>query len=148
MFQHTLNHGHVISGGDPGKSTDYRTGNRLLPRRAGTFTWPPLIWESFILRHRRWLLQLAAGAAFASQVQQSSVASVVFFGDGAMEEGVFYEALNIAKLWQLPLIFLMENNYRAAGRSGSSQRKELSINVPRPRRRNDHRRRRRRGCDV
>jgi TPP-dependent pyruvate/acetoin dehydrogenase alpha subunit len=48
-----------------------------------------------------------------------------------MEEGVFYEALNIAKLWQLPLIFLMENNYRRAGHSGSSHSaKELS-NVPR-----------------
>ena len=51
--------------------------------------------------------------------------------DGAMEEGVFYESLNIAKLWQLPLIFLMENNYRRAGHSGSSHSaKELS-NVPR-----------------
>jgi pyruvate dehydrogenase E1 component alpha subunit len=72
-------------------------------------------------------LALAAGTAFASQVQETSAVSVVFFGDGAMEEGVFYEALNIAKLWQLPLIFLMENNYRRAGRSGSSHSaKELS----------------------
>jgi pyruvate dehydrogenase E1 component alpha subunit len=76
-------------------------------------------------------LALAAGAALASQVQQTRAVSVVFFGDGAMEEGVFYEALNLAKLWQLPLIFLMENNYRRAGRSGSSHSaKELS-NVPR-----------------
>ena len=51
-------------------------------------------------------LALAAGTAFASQVQETRAVSVVFFGDGAMEEGVFYESLNIAKLWQLPLIFL------------------------------------------
>jgi pyruvate dehydrogenase E1 component alpha subunit len=48
-----------------------------------------------------------------------------------MEEGVFYEALNTARLWQLPLIFLMENNYRRAGHSGTSHSaKELS-SVPR-----------------
>jgi pyruvate dehydrogenase E1 component alpha subunit len=34
----------------------------------------------------------------------------VFFGDGAMEEGAFYEALNLAQLWKLPVIFFMENN--------------------------------------
>jgi len=57
--------------------------------------------------------------------------AVVFFGDGAMEEGVFYEALNMAKLWQLPLIFLMENNYRRAGRSGTSHSATELANVPR-----------------
>jgi pyruvate dehydrogenase E1 component alpha subunit len=76
-------------------------------------------------------LALAAGAAMASQMQRSKVLSVVFFGDGAMEEGVFYEVLNIAKLWQLPLIFLMENNYRRAGRSGSSHSAKELANVPR-----------------
>jgi TPP-dependent pyruvate/acetoin dehydrogenase alpha subunit len=35
---------------------------------------------------------------------------VVFFGDGAMEEGVFSETLNIAQLWRVPLVFFMENN--------------------------------------
>src|SRR5207244_4952827 len=76
-------------------------------------------------------LALAAGTAFASQVQEASAVTVVFFGDGAMEEGVFYEVLNIAKLWQLPLIFLMENNYRRAGRSGSSHSAKDLSNVPR-----------------
>ncbi len=135
VFSTHRNHGHVIAkGGDAGKvlaeiigrETGYCRG------RAGTFhvAAPELgiIHTSAIVGG---CLALAAGAAFASQVQQSGAATVVFFGDGAMEEGVFYEALNIAKLWQLPLIFLMENNYRRAGRSGSSHSaKELS-NVPR-----------------
>jgi pyruvate dehydrogenase E1 component alpha subunit len=135
VFSTHRNHGHVIAkGGDPGKvlaeiigrATGYCAG------RAGTFhvAAPNLkmIHTSAIVGG---CLALAAGTAFASQVQQSSAVSLVFFGDGAMEEGVFYEALNIAKLWQLPLIFLMENNYRRAGRSGSSHSaKELS-NVPR-----------------
>ena len=131
VFSTHRNHGHVIAkGGDPGKvlaeiigrATGYCRG------RAGTFhvAAPELkiIHTSAIVGG---CLALAAGTALASQVQETSAVSVVFFGDGAMEEGVFYEALNIAKLWQLPLIFLMENNYRRAGRSGSSHSaKELS----------------------
>ena len=135
VFSTHRNHGHVIAkGGDPGKvlaeiigrETGYCRG------RAGTFhvAAPDLkiIHTSAIVGG---CLALAAGTAFASQVQETRAVSVVFFGDGAMEEGVFYESLNIAKLWQLPLIFLMENNYRRAGHSGSSHSaKELS-NVPR-----------------
>jgi len=135
VFSTHRNHGHVIAkGGDPGRvlaeiigrETGYCRG------RAGTFhvAAPELkiIHTSAIVGG---CLALAAGAAFASQVQETRAVSLVFFGDGAMEEGVFYEALNIAKLWQLPLIFMMENNYRRAGRSGSSHSaKELS-NVPR-----------------
>ena len=135
VFSTHRNHGHVIAkGGDPGKvlaeiigrATGYCAG------RAGTFH---VAAPEFKIIHTSAIvggcLALAAGAAFASQVQQTGAVSVVFFGDGAMEEGVFYEALNIAKLWQLPLIFMMENNYRRAGHSGSSHSaKELS-NVPR-----------------
>jgi pyruvate dehydrogenase E1 component alpha subunit len=55
-------------------------------------------------------LPLAAGAAYASQLSNAPRASVACFGDGAMEEGVFYETLNIAQLWKLPVLFLMENN--------------------------------------
>ena len=54
---------------------------------------------------------------------------MVFFGDGAMEEGVFYEALNIAKLWQLPMIFWMENNYPRSGRGAGHAALELT-NIP------------------
>jgi TPP-dependent pyruvate/acetoin dehydrogenase alpha subunit len=135
MFSTHRNHGHVIAkGGDAGKvlaeiigrETGYCRG------RAGTFhvAAPDLkiIHTSAIVGG---CLALAAGTALASQVQESSTVSLVFFGDGAMEEGVFYEALNIAKLWQLPLIFLMENNYRRAGRSGSSHSAKELANVAR-----------------
>jgi TPP-dependent pyruvate/acetoin dehydrogenase alpha subunit len=135
VFSTHRNHGHVIAkGGDPGKvlaeiigrDTGYCRG------RAGTFhvAAPDLkiIHTSAIVGG---CLALAAGTALASQVQETSTVSVVFFGDGAMEEGVFYEALNIAKLWQLPLLFLMENNYRRAGRSGTSHSAKELANVAR-----------------
>ena len=98
----------------------------------GLFTSPRLIWESFTPRPSSAAVSRSPPERLLPlRCRNRARSTVVFFGDGAMEEGVFYEALNIAKLWQLPLIFLMENNYRRAGRSGSSHSaKELS-NVPR-----------------
>jgi len=52
----------------------------------------------------------AVGYAYALKLQKSSSIVVSFFGDGAVEEGVFYESLNFAALKQLPIIFLCENN--------------------------------------
>ena len=53
---------------------------------------------------------MAAGAAFAQQYQQSGSLTVVFFGDGAAAEGSVHEAMNLAGLWKLPLLFVCENN--------------------------------------
>jgi acetoin:2,6-dichlorophenolindophenol oxidoreductase subunit alpha len=55
-------------------------------------------------------LALAAGAAWAAQAQGRPQISVVFFGDGATGAGVFHETLNLAALWQLPVLFVCENN--------------------------------------
>ena len=55
-------------------------------------------------------LALAAGAAWAAQVQGRKSISVVFFGDGATGAGAFHETLNLAALWRLPVLFVCENN--------------------------------------
>jgi TPP-dependent pyruvate/acetoin dehydrogenase alpha subunit len=55
-------------------------------------------------------IPIATGAAFGMQAQGRDDVTVCFFGEGATGAGVFAEALNIAALWQLPLIFLCENN--------------------------------------
>lgn len=55
----------------------------------------------------------AAGYAFAEKTRGRDTVVVVMFGDGAMEEGVFYETLNLAALFQLPLLFVCENNLYA-----------------------------------
>lgn len=52
----------------------------------------------------------AVGYAFAQKRMNTGNVVLVFFGDGAMEEGVYYESLNIAKLYELPIIFVCENN--------------------------------------
>lgn len=55
-------------------------------------------------------LPLALGTAWASDLRQDGKVSVVFFGDGAVEEGVFHECLNFASLKRLPVVFVCENN--------------------------------------
>lgn len=55
-------------------------------------------------------IPLALGAAFAAKESKKGQLAVVFFGDGAGQAGPFHESLNIASLWQLPVIFICENN--------------------------------------
>jgi 2-oxoisovalerate dehydrogenase E1 component len=59
-------------------------------------------------------IPLAVGAAFAHQRQGTERVSVAFFGDGGVNQGAFHESLNLAAVWQLPAIFVCENNGYAA----------------------------------
>lgn len=55
-------------------------------------------------------LPIAAGAAWSAQYQGSGQVSVCFFGDGTTNIGAFHEALNMASVWKLPVVFVCENN--------------------------------------
>jgi len=114
LFTTHRNHAHVLAkGGDPtrilaeilGRSAGYSGG------RAGTFhVAAPDIGIPHTSAIVGGALPLAAGAAWAAKLERSDRATVAFFGDGVMEEGAFYETLNIAQLWRLPLLLYMENN--------------------------------------
>jgi len=52
----------------------------------------------------------ATGAAYAAQIEGKGRVVLSFFGDGASKQGAFHESLNIASLWKLPIVFVMENN--------------------------------------
>ncbi|HZR99533.1 MAG TPA: thiamine pyrophosphate-dependent enzyme [Chloroflexota bacterium] len=113
------NHGHVIArGGDMGRTLAEIIGRAdgYCKGRAGTFH--VAIPDKGILHTSAIVggcLPLAAGAAYAAKVKRTGQVSLVFFGDGAMEEGVFYETINMAQLWRLPVIFYMENNAVSPG---------------------------------
>jgi TPP-dependent pyruvate/acetoin dehydrogenase alpha subunit len=55
-------------------------------------------------------LPIASGAALAAKLEGKGNVAAVFFGDGACNEGEFHEALNLASIWKLPLLFVCENN--------------------------------------
>lgn len=57
---------------------------------------------------------LALGTALASKFKSSNDISVSYFGDGAIEEGIVHESLNLASLMNLPVLFVCENNYMAS----------------------------------
>lgn len=58
-------------------------------------------------------IALAVGAALSLKSNKSKDISVAFFGDGAVDEGIFYESLNFAALKKLPVLFVCENNFYA-----------------------------------
>ena len=60
---------------------------------------------------------LAAGMAFASKYRDEDRVTLCFFGDGAINQGAFHEALNLAGLYKLPIVFICENNLFAMGTS-------------------------------
>jgi pyruvate dehydrogenase E1 component alpha subunit len=62
-------------------------------------------------------LPVATGVGFAIKYQRGDQVIVCYFGDGAVPEGEFHEAMNLAALWALPVIFLCENNRYAMGTS-------------------------------
>jgi len=62
-------------------------------------------------------IPVAVGVAFAQKYRKTGGATVVFFGDGAIHQGAFHEALNLAKIWNLPAILVCENNQWGMGTS-------------------------------
>lgn len=60
------------------------------------------------------VVPIAAGAAFALKQKEKKAVSVVFVGDGAADEGAFYETVNLAALMEVPLIIVVEDNLYAA----------------------------------
>ena len=72
-------------------------------------------------------LPLAVGLALADRMQRNDLVTACFFGDGAVAEGEFHESMNLAALWQLPVLFVCENNLYAMGTALALSESETDI---------------------
>ena len=78
-------------------------------------------------------LPIACGAAWSAKLRGTSQVAVAFFGDGATNIGAFHEALNLAAVWKLPVLFVCENNLldgkypRTYGRLSDQERPSLDV---------------------
>jgi 2-oxoisovalerate dehydrogenase E1 component len=66
-------------------------------------------------------LPIAVGAATAAELRRDGTVAVAFFGDGAVAAGAFHEALNLAAVWRLPVVFFCENNGYAEFSAAATQ---------------------------
>jgi pyruvate dehydrogenase E1 component alpha subunit len=72
-------------------------------------------------------LPIATGAALSAKLRRSGQVAVCFFGDGASNQGTFHEAINIASAFDLPVVYVCENNLYAVGTRQSDVRKVEDI---------------------
>jgi pyruvate dehydrogenase E1 component alpha subunit len=74
-------------------------------------------------------IPLAAGIALGDLMRETGQVTVCFFGEGAMAEGEFHEAMNLSALWKLPVVFVCENNLYAMGTALERSESETHLSL-------------------
>lgn len=111
VFSNHRCHGHFLAYGGEA----YRLFAELMGRASGVCGGrggsQHLHWRNFYSNGvQGGIVPVAAGMALAEKQKRSAALTIVFLGDGTLGEGVVYETLNLAALWQVPILFVVENN--------------------------------------
>ena len=137
VFSNHRGHGHFLAyGGDPhalfaelmGKATGVCGG------RGGS---QHLQWRNFYSNGiLGGTIPIATGVALAEKFKRSGSITIAFMGDGTMGEGVIYEAFNMAALWKVPILYVVENNHIAqttpveSALAGTIADRFMAFNIP------------------
>ncbi|MFW6149426.1 MAG: thiamine pyrophosphate-dependent dehydrogenase E1 component subunit alpha [Atribacterota bacterium] len=131
IFSNHRNHGHFLARGTPpkrivsecyGKVTGTNRGRSgsmyLSDKKRGMSVASGVVGGNICV---------ATGSALASQIKKDKAVTVSFFGDGATNIGFFHESLNIAAIWNLPIIYICENNHYGAATKKEEHQKIKNI---------------------
>lgn len=120
VFSNHRCHGHFLAYGasQPEGSDPYHLAAELMGKATGLVGGrggsQHIHWRNFYSNGvQGGILPVATGMALAEKVNKTGKVTLVFLGDGTLGEGVLYESLNIASLWQVPILFVVENNHYA-----------------------------------
>ncbi len=137
VFSNHRCHGHFLAyGGEP-----YRLAAELLGRATGLVGGrggsQHIHWHNFYSNGiQGGIAPVATGMALAEKVRATGKVTLVFIGDGTLGEGALYESLNIAALWKLPILFVLEDNHYAQttpvekGVTGSMSGRFAAFGIP------------------
>jgi len=120
VFSNHRCHGHFLAYGasSPEGSDPYRLAAELMGKATGLVGGrggsQHIHWRNFYSNGiQGGILPVATGMALAEKVNKTGKIALTFLGDGTLGEGALYESLNIASLWRLPILFVVENNHYA-----------------------------------
>ena len=143
VFSNHRCHGHFLAYGaaSPEGSDPYRLAAELMGKSTGLVGGrggsQHIHWRNFYSNGiQGGIVPVATGMALAEKARKTGKISLVFLGDGTLGEGILYESLNIAALWQIPILFIVENNRYAQttpvemGVGGSIKERFTAFGIP------------------
>lgn len=114
VFSNHRSHGHFLAYGGNPQALFAELMGRVTGVCGGRGGSQHLHWRNFYSNGiQGGIIPIATGMALAEKYKQSGCVTIAFLGDGTLGEGIIYEAFNMASLWKVPILYVLENNHIA-----------------------------------